>query len=165
MVTARRCADKIVVAAFRRVPFAKGPAAQQARVALLAQDRGQLKLVEINRADIGVVDLDRAGVQVGSDEQAGVAGASCGINTGPRLRNRSRVGIRPAIEPGCSRSRRPVRSDRIRTKSLFGEGLVEPGSRGLQLARDFGAQVGWRLMIAYALDERGGEPCRHQEAD
>jgi hypothetical protein len=48
---------------------------------------------------------------------------------------------------------------------LFGESLVEGGSRVGQLAGDFSAQVGWRRATAYPLHQRSGKPRRHEEAD
>jgi hypothetical protein len=158
-------ADKILLTALRCVPFAERPAADQPRLDLLGQHGGELELIEIHTADIGMADLDCARVQVGCNENAGFARATDRVDAGPRLRDASRIGARPAIEPRHGRGRRPIGSDRIGAEILFGESLVERGSRVGQLAGDLGAQVGWRLTTAHPLHQRSGEPRRHEETD
>ena len=65
---------------------------------------------------------------------------------------------------GAVVSGRPVGPKVSERNPSFDERLVEPGCQR-QLAADFGAEIRRRLVIADALEQRRGEPRRHQEAD
>src|SRR4029078_9965489 len=111
-------------------------------------------------------EVDLTGLQVSGDEQRRLHAAIGRARQRTRLWQNFGVRARPAVEPGLLTFRRNVGAESAGSESLLAQRLVQPGLPDAELTPDFLAAVGcrrrWRT--ARAIDQRLGEPRRHEEA-
>src|SRR5437016_1298894 len=129
------------MAALRCIPLAIRTAADQARLALLGQEVGELELIEIDGPQVGMAELYEAGVEIVGDEQSGSAPAIDRVDARARLRHDAGIGLSPAIEPARGRLGRLIRPQGDRTEAVLPERSVEACLPGRELTADFRAKV------------------------